>query len=138
MLELLKKTMLTGIGLALKTKNEVEELSKEFVEIGKMNEEEGKKFIEEMLNRYAANKKELEDNIEKSIRSFFMKVEKDGKSAMDDLKETYEEKKGDIEKMIDANMKSVAERMGVASVADVKALKDEIAALRRELAELKK
>lgn len=138
MLELLKKTMMTGIGLALKTKNEVEELSREFIEIGKMNEEEGKKFIDEMMIKYASNKKELEDKIEKSIRTFFLKAEEDGKNALDDLKETYVEKKDEIEKMIDSNMKSVVEKMGIASVSEIKSLKDELSALRKEIAELKK
>ncbi len=42
--DLIKKTMLTGVGLALKTWDEVEDLAKELVEKGKMSEKEGKNF----------------------------------------------------------------------------------------------
>ena len=38
--ELIKKTMLAGVGLALKTWDEVEDLTKELVEKGKMGEKE--------------------------------------------------------------------------------------------------
>jgi polyhydroxyalkanoate synthesis regulator phasin len=41
MLNIIKKSMLTGIGLALIAKDEVEDLAKELVNKGKMSENEG-------------------------------------------------------------------------------------------------
>jgi len=45
MLDLIKKTMLTGVGLALLAKDEVEGLAKELVDKGKMSEKDGKKVF---------------------------------------------------------------------------------------------
>ncbi len=42
MLDFIKKTMLTGIGIAMKTKDELEEWVKEIVKKGEMSENEGK------------------------------------------------------------------------------------------------
>jgi polyhydroxyalkanoate synthesis regulator phasin len=52
MLDLMKKTMLTGIGLALLAKDEMEELAREVVEKGKMTEKDGKKFLNDLQERY--------------------------------------------------------------------------------------
>ena len=52
MLNVIKKSMLTGIGLALIAKDEVEDLAKELVNKGKMSENEGTKFLEDLQKRY--------------------------------------------------------------------------------------
>ena len=52
MTDLIKKTLLTGVGLALKTWDEVEDLAKDLVDKGKMNEKEGGKFIKDLHKRY--------------------------------------------------------------------------------------
>ena len=52
MLEILKKTYLAGAGLAAKTWDEVESLSKEVAKKAKMSETEGAKFIKDMKKRY--------------------------------------------------------------------------------------
>ena len=70
MLDLFKKSMLTGIGLALKTWDEVEALGKELEEKGKMPREEAKKFIEELQKRYEETQAKLEERVEKSVRDF--------------------------------------------------------------------
>ena len=61
MLDLFKKSMLTGVGLALKTWDEVEALGKELEEKGKMPQEEAKKFLEELQERYEETQAKLED-----------------------------------------------------------------------------
>ena len=44
MFDLIKKTLLTGVGLAVMTKDKVEELGKEFASQAKLSELEGKEF----------------------------------------------------------------------------------------------
>jgi len=51
MLEFIKKTMLTGIGIAMKTKDELEEWVKEIVKKGEMSENEGKDFLENVKKK---------------------------------------------------------------------------------------
>lgn len=75
MLDLFKKSMLTGIGLALKTWDEVEALGKELEEKGKMPREEAKKFIEELQARYEETQAKLEERVEKSVRDFLKKAD---------------------------------------------------------------
>ena len=75
MLDLFKKSMLTGIGLALKTWDEVEALGKELEEKGKMPREEAKKFIEELQARYEETQAKLEERVEMSVRDFLKKAD---------------------------------------------------------------
>jgi polyhydroxyalkanoate synthesis regulator phasin len=51
MLDFIKKTMLTGIGIAMKTKDELEEWVKEIVKKGEMSENEGKSFLDDIKKK---------------------------------------------------------------------------------------
>ena len=74
MSDLIKKTLMTGVGLALKTWDEVEDLAKELVEKGKLNEKEGNKFIKDLQKRYDDTQKKLEARVEESVEKFFKKA----------------------------------------------------------------
>ena len=73
MIELIKKAVLTGIGVASLTKEKMEEISKEFVEKGKLSEEEGEKLVADMLKRAEDSRKSLEKQTEKNCRYNFRK-----------------------------------------------------------------
>ena len=75
MADLIKKTLLTGVGLALKTWDEVEELAKELVEKGKMTEKDGGKFLKDLQSRYEETQKKLEARVEKTVRDFLKKAD---------------------------------------------------------------
>ena len=75
MIDLVKKTMLTGIGLALQTRDEVEALAKEVTEKGKMSEKEGTKFLDELMKRYEETKGILETRVEKAVKEFLKKAD---------------------------------------------------------------
>ncbi len=75
MIELIKKTMMAGIGLALKTRDEVEEVVKDLVKKSAMNEEEGKKFLDELLGRYDEAKTKLEERVEKVVKEYLKKAD---------------------------------------------------------------
>ena len=72
--EFLKKAMLAGVGLALKTWDEVEDFTKEMVEKGKMGEKEGNKFLKDLQNRYDDTQKKLESRVEKTVKEFLKKA----------------------------------------------------------------
>ena len=74
MLGLLKKSVLLGIGLALKTKDEVEEFARDFAKKSRMTEKEGKKFVAEMLDKYDESTEKLEKRVEKAVRDFLKKT----------------------------------------------------------------
>ena len=72
--DLIKKTMLAGVGLALKTWDEVEDLAKELVEKGKMTEKDGNKFVKDLQKRYEETQKKLEARVEKTVKDFLKKA----------------------------------------------------------------
>jgi polyhydroxyalkanoate synthesis regulator phasin len=99
MLNIIKKTMLTGIGLALKSKDEVEDLARELAKKGKMTEEEGGNFLKELQSRYEDAQKKLEARVEKTVREFLKKADivtgdelKGLKKEIRDLKKAISEK----------------------------------------------
>jgi len=49
--DLIRKTLLAGVGLALKTWDEVEDLAKELVDKGKMTEKDGNTFVKDLQKR---------------------------------------------------------------------------------------
>lgn len=73
--EVVKKSMLTGFGLALKAWDEVEDLANEVVERGKMTEKEGKKFIDELQEKYEDAQKKLEDRVDQSVKTVLKKMD---------------------------------------------------------------
>ena len=75
MLNIIKKSMLTGIGLALIAKDEVEDLAKELVNKGKMSENEGTKFLEDLQNRYDETQKKLEEKVQRAVKDFMKKAD---------------------------------------------------------------
>ena len=71
--DLIKKTLLAGVGLALKTWDEVEDLAKDLVDKGKMTEKDGSKFLQDLQKRYEETQKKLEVRVEKTVKDFLKK-----------------------------------------------------------------
>lgn len=75
MIDLIKKAALTGIGFASLTTEKIEELSKELIIKGKMSEQEGQKFVAEMLQRAEESKAALKTQTETIVQSALAKVQ---------------------------------------------------------------
>jgi polyhydroxyalkanoate synthesis regulator phasin len=75
MIDIIKKAMLTGVGLALVAKDEIEDLAKEIVVKGKMSESEGIKFLKELQGKYDDAQIMLETRVDKSIKEFMKKAD---------------------------------------------------------------
>lgn len=74
MFDLIKKTLMMGVGLALKTKDEVEDLADEIVKKGKMTEKEGKKFLDDLNERYEEAREKLEKRVEDAVKKAIRKA----------------------------------------------------------------
>ena len=74
MIEILKKTLMTGAGLAHKTWDDVEALTKEIAKKAKMSEKEGSKFLKDMKTRYDDTQKKLEKYVEKIVKDMIKKM----------------------------------------------------------------
>jgi polyhydroxyalkanoate synthesis regulator phasin len=68
MIDLIKRTLLTGIGLAVMTKEKVEELGKELAEQAKLSEIEGKEFVDHLLTQSETARKEFETRINAAVQ----------------------------------------------------------------------
>ena len=75
MQDMIKKTLLAGIGLALKTWDEVEAVAKEMVKKGELSETEGRRFLEDLQKRYDEVQKKLEARVEQTVREFLKKAD---------------------------------------------------------------
>ncbi|MBC8439593.1 MAG: phasin family protein [Deltaproteobacteria bacterium] len=87
MFEYLKKGLLTGIGLALRSKNEIEDLAKEFAEKSKMSQSETKDFLTECQLKYEEAKTGFDKKIEKTIEKILLKLDLPSKSDINALNE---------------------------------------------------
>jgi len=94
MLDLMKKTLLTGVGLAVMTKDKVEELAKEVVEKGKLSEKEGKEFVDSVLKRSDEARKDLEGRIQTAVQGAVAKLNVATKTDIDELKAEIEKLQG--------------------------------------------
>ena len=84
--ELMKKVMMTGIGLALKTQSEIELMSKEIIKKSKMSEAEGKKFVADLTKKYDKAKKDMEKKIKDGITEYMSSADIASKKELNALK----------------------------------------------------
>lgn len=73
MLDMMKKALMAGIGLALKTKDEVEEIAKELIQKGKMSEKDGKKFLDDLMARYESAESNMDTWVENAVQNLIKK-----------------------------------------------------------------
>lgn len=98
MLNIIKKSMLTGVGLALIAKDEVEDLAKELVKKGKMGENEGTKFLEDLQKRYDETQSKLEEKVQRAVKDFMKKSDLVTTDELKGLKKEIRELKKAISK----------------------------------------
>jgi len=96
MIDFVKKSLLTGIGLALKTRDEAKSLADEMKDKLKLSEDEGGKFMDDMMKKYDELWEDLEKRIEKRVQAVMDRMDLAKKS---DIR-TLEEKISDIENKI--------------------------------------
>ncbi|MDP2645334.1 MAG: hypothetical protein Q8P24_10370 [Desulfobacterales bacterium] len=75
MIDLIKKTMLIGVGLALRTKDEAEKLAQDLINQGGLTEKEGQIFMSDLLKKYEETSAGLESRVNQSIREYMKKMD---------------------------------------------------------------
>lgn len=99
MFDLVKKSMLAGIGLALKTWDEVEDLVKDLQKRGEMSESEGRKFLDDVQRRYEETQEKLEKRVEQTVKDFLKKTHIVTTDELKELKKEIRELKSIINAM---------------------------------------
>jgi len=74
MFDLIKKTMLTGVGLVFMTKDRIKELVEELTKKGELTVKEGKELLDDLLKKSEKAKKDLEIQIEKIVKETMKKM----------------------------------------------------------------
>ena len=69
MIDLIKKAVLTGMGVVSLTKEKIDEFSRELIEKGKLSEQEGEKFISEMWKRAEESKEAMKNQADKVVEA---------------------------------------------------------------------
>lgn len=96
MIDLIKKAVLTGVGVASLTSEKIENLSKEFITKGKMSEQEGEKFVEEMLGRAEESRDALKKQTEKMVSNAIEKMQLVRAKDIADLKAEIEKLRAEV------------------------------------------
>ena len=91
MIDFIKKSLLTGIGLALKTKDEAKSIAKDISDKMKLSEEEGDKFMDDMMKKYDEMWDDLEKRIEKRVQSVIDRMDLAKKSDLKSLEDKIAE-----------------------------------------------
>jgi polyhydroxyalkanoate synthesis regulator phasin len=91
MLEAIKKSLLTGVGLALRSKDEIEELAKEFASQSKMDQAEAKQFLYECQQKYEQAKEGLDKKIETAIEKILKKLDLPTRSDIEQLNQRIDQ-----------------------------------------------
>ena len=75
MIDLIKKAVLTGMGVASLTKDKIDEFSRELIEKGKLTEQEGEKFVQEMRKRAEESRDALMLQTDKIVEATLNKMQ---------------------------------------------------------------
>jgi len=67
MIDLLKKTILIGVGLVSMTREKMEEIANDLVKRGELSEKEGRDLVDELLTKSKDAKKDFETRMEKML-----------------------------------------------------------------------
>jgi polyhydroxyalkanoate synthesis regulator phasin len=97
MLDMMKKALMAGIGLALKTKDEVEEIAKELIQKGKMSEKDGKKFLDDLMARYENAKSNMDAWVENAVQNLMRKGKLVTRDEINELKKEIRNLKNSID-----------------------------------------
>ena len=74
MSNLIKKTILAGLGIASLTKEKAEKLVKDLIKEGEVSEGEGSKMVKELLEKVEDNKNTIEKQVEKTVHGVLKKL----------------------------------------------------------------
>lgn len=91
MKEMLKNALYAGLGAAFLTKEKIEELKADLIEKGKMSQEEGKQFVDDLLRKSEKAKDQLELWINKRVEARIKQLNLATKDEIAELERKIEE-----------------------------------------------
>ncbi len=67
MLDLMKKTLLAGVGLTLMTKDKVEEVARDIAKSAQLSADKGQEFVNEAVARAKRGRDELDTMVQRAV-----------------------------------------------------------------------
>jgi len=90
MRDIVRKSILLGIGLAALTRDKIEETAKKIAEEDNLTEEEGRKVAEDLLKQSDETKKNLKEQVEKFVDNAMEKLNSPSRKELQKLEERIE------------------------------------------------
>jgi len=91
MIDLLKKTLLTGVGLTLMTKDKVEELAREIANTTQMSADKGQDFVNEAVARAQKGRAEFDATVQRLVQDALRKANVPTREEFDGLRARIEQ-----------------------------------------------
>jgi polyhydroxyalkanoate synthesis regulator phasin len=91
MVDLIKKALYTGVGLAVLTKEKAEELVKDLTQQAKLSEQEGKELFEGLLKQSEQARNDLQAKVNEAVLTVVKRLNLATKEEVANLKAKVEE-----------------------------------------------
>jgi polyhydroxyalkanoate synthesis regulator phasin len=91
MVDLIKKAMYTGLGLAVLTKEKAEELVKEIAQQAKLSEHEGKELMDSLMKQSDAARQDFQGKVDEAVMSVVNRLHLATREEVESLRAKVEE-----------------------------------------------
>ena len=91
MIDLIKKALYTGVGMAVLTKEKAEELVKELTQQAKLSEQEGKELFDGLLKQSEQARSEFQAKVDDAVLSVVKRLNLASKDELDSLRTKIDE-----------------------------------------------
>jgi len=86
MSDLIKKTILAGLGVLSLTRKKAEEITKDLIKRGEVAKTEEAKFVKDLMERAEKSRVEVEKKIEKAVKKTLIKLNIPTRKEVNELK----------------------------------------------------
>jgi len=90
-MDFIKKSMLIGVGLAVLTREKLEQSIDELIKKGEMSEKEGKDALDDLVKKSKEARKELTEKVEKTVADTLKKLNIPTRKEYSELAEKVEQ-----------------------------------------------
>jgi polyhydroxyalkanoate synthesis regulator phasin len=91
MFDLIKKTLLTGVGLAVLSKEKAEEMARDIADAAKLSSDKGQEFVDEVVGRSEKMRKELEETVQSVVNDSLKRIDLPSRDDIAQLRARIEE-----------------------------------------------
>jgi polyhydroxyalkanoate synthesis regulator phasin len=91
MFDLIKKAMLTGVGLAVMSKEKAETMARELADAAKLSTEKGQEFVDEVVGKSEKMRQDLEETVQRVVRDTLKRTDLPTRDDLAQLRARIEE-----------------------------------------------